>query len=821
MNSLNRKHHRNLNIKSTSPSTKSRSREKEFQKNNHNNSNESYNPEDGKLYLSNIPLIYPQHKITEEFGKYGRIIDFSFRKKTDIANPYYYGYITLSSKSEAEEAMRNIIKDFNWTVMPFCKNPKENKEKNMNNINRINLNQTDRNNNTDGNINYDNYDSYNNCNNIKIREIFVENLPLWIKEKDLYINFFIYGEISKIELKPFGDKKNAFVKFRLVSSAMKALEHGNNTNYNGNIIKISFSDYRQRKDVIGDENGYELNEDNCKLIVICLNKNVESTNEENAAEIFENFGKIKNICIKNINSRNHIFVEYYKYEDAKKAIREMNKDINEEKRAILGEKDCAIDFYYKNIFNEINPVLPPINNINENSIENNMNTNNNRFQFFKNMILQNLAMRMGLGGLNPSLLCQLAQNNLPNNQFNFNKLNNCINIQSQNNNLNNQFQNNDINNNLILDNNSKPNNNLLNINNFNTSNPLTNLLNSLSSKIALNAMPQPQPLYPNFSGIKFPQNIQNFENFSSPNKNDNKISLSLYMNNPSISNIINNNFKNQINLKSNNINNKINSNENENETDDVKDLISNIMKNKNNKKKSNNGDSDISSQSSEQMDFEKEYSLEDENLKYIWNGYLVKNRKDKVSVDLYKIRGKIDDSYFNELYLNICNKIQYEEVLKKHLLGIAAISPQNITQKECFDKYLNYLHDRQRCGVIILSDKFTLYIVSPGEFSKKFYINPKKHLLGLLIDSTVPPNLYVDINNLNLPPPVISMTEKRRLLNENKKKKNDDKNEISKIKHNDIDLIMSIKKYLKQNEKNDIKKNQNGKEIEKSNKKNE
>ena len=815
MNSLNRKHRRSPNIKSTSPSTHSRSREKELHLNNHNYSKESYNPEDGKLYLSNIPLIYPQYKITEEFGKYGRIIDFSFRKKTDIANPYYYGYITLSSRSEAEGAMKNITNNFNWTVMPFCKNPKENKEKNMNNINRININHIDRNN-MDGNINYDNYNSYNNYNNIKIREIFVENLPPWTNEKDLYIKFFIYGEISKIELKSFGDNKNAFIKFRLVSSAMKALENENNTKYIGSIIKISFSDFRQRKDVIGDEIGYELNEDNCKLIVICLNKNVESANEENAADIFENFGKIKNICILNINDRNHIFVEYYKYEDAKKAIREMNKDINEEKRAILGDKNCTIDFYYKNIYNEVNPILPPINNINENSIEGNMNTNNNKVAFFKNMILQNLALRMGLGGLNPSLQCQLTQNNLPNNQFNFNKLNNYFNIQSQNNNLNNQFQNNDMNNNLLLDNNNKPNNNLLNINNFNTPNPLTNLLNSLSSKISSNTMPQ--SLYPNFSGSKISQNIQNFENCLSPNKNDNKISLSLYMNNPSISNIINNNFKNQINLNSNNFNNKINSIENETETDDVKDLISNIMKNKNNEKKSNNGDSDISSQSSDQMDFEKEYSLEEENLKYIWNGYLTKNRKDKVSVDLYKIRGKIDDSYFNELYLNVCNRIQYEEVLKKHLLGIAAISPQNITQKECFDKYINYLSERQRCGVIILSDKYTLYIVSPGEFSKKFYINPKKHLLGLLIDSTVPPILYVDINNLNLPPPVISMTEKRRLLNGNKKKKNEDKNQGSKISQNNIDLIMTIKNYLK---KNDIKRNKNIKEIEQSNKKNE
>ena len=258
------------------------------------------------------------------------------------------------------------------------------------------------------------------------------------------------------------------------------------------------------------------------------------------------------------------------------------------------------------------------------------------------------------------------------------------------------------------------------------------------------------------------------------------------------------------------------------------------MLNKNNEKKNNNSDSDVSSvngsqKSAEEMDFEKEYSLEEENLQYIWNGFLTKNNKDKITVDLYKIRGKIDDSYFNKCYLNICNRIQYEEVMKKHLLGIVAISPQNITEKEIFDQYVNYLDERQRCGVINLSQKYVLYIVSPGEFSQKFYINPKKHLLGLLIDITVKPNLYVDMNNLTLPPPVISSTEKRRLMIKNKK--NENTNECSS--NNSNDLFMKLKEEIKKynedldedNKKNVdeiLKKNQNIKEmIEKLTKKNE
>ena len=222
------------------------------------------------------------------------------------------------------------------------------------------------------------------------------------------------------------------------------------------------------------------------------------------------------------------------------------------------------------------------------------------------------------------------------------------------------------------------------------------------------------------------------------------------------------------------------------------------MSEKNKKKVNNNSDSDISSlnsnQSMEEMDFEKEYSLEEENLKYIWNGFLTKNNKDRVNVDLYQIRGKIDDSYFKEYHLNICNRIQYEEVMKRHLLGIVAISPQNVTQREIFDDYVNYLDEKQRCGVINVSEKYILYLASPGEFSRKFYQNPKKHLLGLLVDATVEPNLYVDMNNLALPPPVISLTERRRLMSKDKKFQNEAKKEN---KNNDKDVIMKLKEELK------------------------
>ena len=795
---------RNSDSEDPSPSNRSRSRDKEIEKERVRNNivHKPYHRNncqiEGKLYLANIPLNIPQPKIIEEFGKYGRILDFSFRKKTDIQNPYYYGYITLNGKIEAENAVENITKNFNWTVMPFGKKDKNNNEKNIN----INSFLNKKINNQEDKISSDNIIINNKLNNnlnniIKVREIWVTNLPLSTDESKLYKEFFIYGEISKIELKTFFDKKNAFIKYRLVDSAKKAFENENNSYFNGNIININFSNENQRKDIKGNENGYELTEKNCKLIVVCLNKNIETTNEENILNVFENFGQIKNVTIKNILNRNHIFIEYYKSEDAQNSIMEMNKEKNVEKRKILGDENCEINYYYKSKFNEINP------------FSNKLNKN---IELFQNCQRNNSNNSIGFKGINnnTALMLQILQNNLLKNQFLTNNM--------QNQNLINIIQNKNINsNNLNTVNINNYNKNINNINNLNKENHLINLIKNNSN----NSLSNPKQFLPS---INSPLYFKGFPQIL-PNLNPNNLLLSLLLNNPILSNIINNNFKTQINFNTNNgllnnqqnnhnkinINNS-NNNINNNKTNDVKDLLKKIMLDKSKKIINSNSDSDISSlnsnQSNEEMDFDKEYSLEEENLKYIWNGYLTKNNKEKVNIDIYKIRGKIDDSYFTGYHFNICNRIHYEEVLKKHLLGIVAISPNNITQKEIFDQYINYFYEKQRCGVININEKYKLYLASPSEFSKKFYINPKKHLLGLLIDSTIEPNLYIDINNLTLPPPVISSCEKRRLMDKNRQKENKKDNFI-KINKNENEIVIKLKEQLKKIDGNEKEGNNN------------
>jgi len=169
-------------------------------------------------------------------------------------------------------------------------------------------------------------------------------------------------------------------------------------------------------------------------------------------------------------------------------------------------------------------------------------------------------------------------------------------------------------------------------------------------------------------------------------------------------------------------------------------------------------------------EFETEYSLEDENLKQLWSGFLTKNKKDKVCVDAYQIRHECSHFFTSEFNLNVSHRTQFEEIMKRPIIGVIAFSPQNETQCETFLEYINYFKEKERAGVVNFKSQATMYIVPPGDFSRKFYQNPKKHLLGIFVDSSVDVEKYVDMNQVKLPPPVISSAEKKLLLKQQKNK---------------------------------------------------
>ena len=540
----------------------------------------------------------------------------------------------------------------------------------------------------------------NNPTKAKVREIWIGNLPQGTTKINLYKIFFIYGEISKIELNT--EKNFAFIRYKLVNSASNAFKKtiNNRDLFNGKRVRILYSDYNIRDGIIGDEKDFILTEKTCKLIYISLNKNSNLANDNLIKEIFGKFGKIKEISSRNVHGyRPSIYIEYSKYEEAQKAINEIMNDDNLESRKKLGDVNCDVNFYFQK------------------KIYNNNNTKNNPLI---NNIYPPPPFMLGLLNnlLNLPLMYPppyLGINQLTNkfNQ-NINEQNNINNININNNNINNP--NNTFNNNNNFNNNNL-NNTTLNINNFNNNNKDNN-----------------------------------------NNKGDN-----------------NNKDNNNNSNKNNNNNNNNNSNKKPEEKKLTKTEIKNILTDiiKVPEKKKENEKEDSSKKSEDEINFEKQYSLEGENLKNIWSGFLTKNKKDRISVDAYQIRGNISEDFNTEYNLDIHHKTIYEEILKRPSLGIVAFSPQDYSQCQGFNEYINYFNEKKRVGVINIKskNKFILYLVPPCEFSRKFYQNPKKHLLGILVDSNVEPKINVDMNNLNLPPPVISYMERKLMM---QKKKKDD-----------------------------------------------
>jgi hypothetical protein len=59
-----------------------------------------------------------------------------------------------------------------------------------------------------------------------------------------------------------------------------------------------------------------------------------------------------------------------------------------------------------------------------------------------------------------------------------------------------------------------------------------------------------------------------------------------------------------------------------------------------------------------------------------------------------------------------------------------------------FNDYIKYFSEKQRSGVVNLKTT-TLYIIPPCDLSRKFYQNPKKHLLGVFVNNDAEPKIYV------------------------------------------------------------------------------
>lgn len=112
-----------------------------------------------------------------------------------------------------------------------------------------------------------------NKQDVKVREIWLGNLPKTITAKDLYSQFFLCGEIEEIEI--FRQSNTlpyyAFIKFKLTNCAKRAYDLASSMELAGLKVKVQFSDPNKRSPaIIGDEPGYDLTAQNCTTLFLAF-----------------------------------------------------------------------------------------------------------------------------------------------------------------------------------------------------------------------------------------------------------------------------------------------------------------------------------------------------------------------------------------------------------------------------------------------------------------------------------------------------------------------------------------------------------------------
>jgi RNA recognition motif-containing protein len=91
------------------------------------------------------------------------------------------------------------------------------------------------------------------AHNIRVREIWVGNLPSEINDRSLKAIFERFGPIENVEMFQKNSLTFAFIRFERVSQATKAFENQDELGLELRAaLKISFADFLKRSNIVGD-----------------------------------------------------------------------------------------------------------------------------------------------------------------------------------------------------------------------------------------------------------------------------------------------------------------------------------------------------------------------------------------------------------------------------------------------------------------------------------------------------------------------------------------------------------------------------------------
>ena len=120
---------------------------------------------------------------------------------------------------------------------------------------------------------------------------------------------------------------------------------------------------------------------------------------------------------------------------------------------------------------------------------------------------------------------------------------------------------------------------------------------------------------------------------------------------------------------------------------------------------------------------------------FIWTGFLTRLRKSQTGIEIFELigdsKGILDDYNFN---IDIGLKVPIEEMESIEISSIVLVKPSNVTYLSKFREHMNYLIEKQSCGVISHLDNHLLYLVPYSDYAKTLYsgIAPDE-CLGLIV----------------------------------------------------------------------------------------
>jgi RNA recognition motif-containing protein len=203
-------------------------------------------------------------------------------------------------------------------------------------------------------------------NSIRVREIWIGNLPSSITEQSLSKELSVFGEIDNIDL--FSKHQSfAFVRFVTADSATRCLDGQDQLSKTLGQVKISYSDFLKRFNITGDgpflqDNSSRLT--NVLFIGIPFTANLPS--ESVIIDKFGQFGKVVNILNRpslNETHKSYMLVEMETKEQARKVRKHFFiEDRDGKRRAKLSDKKMEINVILKpnvngNLYDAIAPYL--------------------------------------------------------------------------------------------------------------------------------------------------------------------------------------------------------------------------------------------------------------------------------------------------------------------------------------------------------------------------------------------------------------------------------------------------------------------------------